>query len=121
MPGNRPTESAGGKGGGGRFFKARPSRHRRSHPLSLPMSALLKTMAQRLSFASRLAGTQLVVPVSTSRTAAPSPRTLVTKASIGKRELIQAVKDQAQLSGPQADAAVNALLDTIVGTVAKGE
>ncbi|EFN59998.1 hypothetical protein CHLNCDRAFT_15526, partial [Chlorella variabilis] len=40
---------------------------------------------------------------------------------IGKRELIQAVKDQAQLSGPQADAAVNALLDTIVGTVAKGQ
>jgi nucleoid DNA-binding protein len=43
------------------------------------------------------------------------------KASVGKRELVALVKEKTGLSKEQAEAAVNTVLYTVVGTVAKGE
>lgn len=84
------------------------------------MSMLFKTMASRFSFsASRLAGSQVVAPALSTR--ALPPRTLSTRASMGKGDLIKHVAAEADLTPAAADRAVNALLDVIMDKVAKGE
>ena len=87
-------------------------------PLFRLMSTLLSTMARLASQATRLAGTPLVAA---PRPVAPRQMATAAKASIGKKDLISAVTQKTGLTGKQAEAAVNATLETIVGTVAKGE
>lgn len=83
------------------------------------MSALLKTMAARLSFASRLGANPLVMVAPAARPA--SPRAMATRAQITKKELVSEVMKRASLTNTQAEAAVRAVVDTIVVNVALGE
>ena len=83
------------------------------------MAQLLKNAMVQLAGASRsFAGTHLAVA---PRAVAPRVLSTAAKASMGKRELVATVKDKSGLTQAQAEAAVNAVLDTVVGTVAKGE
>ena len=83
------------------------------------MAQLLKNAMVQLAGASRsFAGAHLVAP---PRAVAPRVMSTAAKASVGKRELVALVKEKTGLSKEQAEAAVNTVLDTVVGTVAKGE
>lgn len=83
------------------------------------MSALLKTMAARLSFASRLGAAPLVMAAPAARPA--SPRSMVTRAQVTQKDLIAEVMRKAQLTNTQADAAVRAVFTAIATNVAEGE
>ena len=83
------------------------------------MAQLLKSAMVQLANVSRsFAGTRLAVA---PRAVAPRVMSTVAKASMGKRELVSTVKDKSGLTQAQAEAAVNAVLETVVGTVSKGE
>ncbi|KAL4856881.1 Kelch-like protein 10 [Chlorella vulgaris] len=64
-------------------------------------------------------GLSVVAPALSTR--ALPPRTLSTRASMGKGDLIKHVAAEADLTAAAADRAVNALLDVIMDKVAKGE
>lgn len=82
------------------------------------MSALLQTAMQRLTSVSRLAGRQLVAQAPASRRVFT---TKAVKASVGKRDLIEDVAKRTGLPAKEADKVVNAILDSIVDSVAAGK
>lgn len=83
------------------------------------MASLLKhAMLQTLGSVSRLGGvSQLAArPVAPRRAAG-----MATRASVGKRDLINTVREKTGSKLSEAEAAVNATLETIVEAVARGE
>ena len=85
-----------------------------SFKLERSIPPLCRSRAPFRSFA----GAHLVVA---PRAVAPRVMSTAAKASVGKRELVAIVREKTGLSKEQAETAVNTVLDTVVGTVAKGE